>query len=85
MLIAQKGVIKIGILNQNFKRYSNKREQKKWKMNNGLQKIGKVDYDRGFRRKLRDMIAIFKRYSKEKSQKNLNIRIMRYKTPLNPV
>ena len=40
-------------------------------MNNGLQKIGKVDYDRGFRRKLRDMIAIFKRYSKEKAQKNL--------------
>ena len=37
-------------------------------MSNGLQKIDKVDYDR---RKLRDMVAIFKRYSKEKAQKNL--------------
>ena len=33
-------------------------------MNNGLQKIGKVDYDRRFRRILRDIVAIFKRYSK---------------------
>ena len=58
------------------------------KINNGLQKIGKVDYDRRFRQKLRDMILILKDIQRKKRKKNLkykNKESLRYKTPLNPV
>ena len=57
-------------------------------MNNGLQKIGKVDYDRRFRQKLRDMILILKDIQRKKRKKKLkykNNESLRYKTPLNPV
>ena len=57
-------------------------------MNNGLQKIGKVDYDRRFRQKLRDMIVILKDIQRKKHQKKLKYKnndSLRYKTPLNPV
>ena len=36
--MAQKGSQKIGILNHNFKRYSNKREQKNEKLTTGYKK-----------------------------------------------
>ena len=57
-------------------------------MNNGLQKIGKVDYDRRFRQKLRDMILILKDIQRKKRKKKLkykNNESLRYKTPINPV
>ena len=55
-------------------------------MNNGLQKIGKVDYDRRFRQKLSDMIVILKDIQKGKKKlKYKNKESLRYKTPLNPV
>ena len=57
-------------------------------MNNGLQKIGKVDYDRRFRQKLRDMIVILKDIQRKKRKKKLkykNKESLRYKTPLNSV
>ena len=57
-------------------------------MNNGLQKIGKVDYDRRFRQKLRDMILILKDIQRKKRKKKLkykNNESLRYKTPVNPV
>ena len=45
-------------------------------MNNGLQKIGKVDHDRRFRQKLRHMIVILKDIQRKKHKKKGNIRIM---------
>ena len=50
-----------------------KERAKKWKMNNGLQKIGKVDYDRRFLQKIEGYDCNFKRYSKEKAQKKVKI------------
>ena len=58
----------IGILNHNFKRHLNKREQK-MKMNNALQRM-KVDYDRRLRQKLRDMIVILKDIRRKKRRKS---------------
>ena len=43
-------------------------------MNNGLQKIGKVDYDRRFRQKIEGYDCNFKRYSKENAQKKVNFK-----------
>ena len=57
-------------------------------MSNGLQKFGRVDYDRRFRQKLRDMILILKDIQGKKRKKKLkskNNESLRYKTPLNPV
>ena len=57
-------------------------------MNNGLQKNGKVDYDRRFRQKLRDKIVILKDIQRKKRKKKVkykNNESLRYKTPLNPV
>ena len=57
-------------------------------MDNGLQKIEKVDYERRSRQKLTYMIVILKDIQRKKRKKKLkykNKESLRYKTPLNPV